>query len=93
MVGEVAAGVVTRALWASLLGDVMATRPLRESEGTRSWLRDGVWGVFHYMANTLRSYSWGVDVVGACSPRPRGTVCTEGRCHVDKKFTVRTVKH
>ena len=44
MVGEVAAGAVTRALWASLLGDVMATRPLRASEGTRSWLRDALGG-------------------------------------------------
>lgn len=40
MVGEVAAGAVTKTPAASLLGDVMAAGPLHGSEGTRSWLGD-----------------------------------------------------
>lgn len=39
MVVKEAAAVVTKALWASLLRDVMTTRPLHGSERTRSWLR------------------------------------------------------
>lgn len=33
MVGEGAAGVMTRALWASLPGDIMAARPLKGLRG------------------------------------------------------------
>ena len=40
MVGKEAAGAVTKALPASLLGDVVAARPLHGSEGARKWLRD-----------------------------------------------------
>lgn len=50
-------------------------------------------GGVRYMANILCSCSQRLDGVQACSPRPKGTAHTQGRCHIDKKFSVRTVKH
>lgn len=55
--------------------------------------RWGGGGGVRYMANILCSCSQRLDGVQACSPRPKGTAHTQGRCHIDKKFSVRTVKH